>query len=120
MGFIVDKIKGLVGIERAKYETVRTGQDTITSTLSRIGDFSNFDIGIPAHTEYLRFQVVSGGPINVNSPQVPTAGGTEGSPQFLTGDFFEVDGPDMVRVQFILATGGANADVRVNALRRLR
>ena len=94
---------------------LQSGQATISTTALRLIDFSTFSNGKPANTENLLFQVVSGGPINVNSIKAPTAGGTEGSLTFEAGDFFEVDGPDMNSMQFILASGGASADVRVHA-----
>ena len=113
-----DDLKGLRAIPHVGSRTLRTGQDTITSTVTGIRDFLNFEDGPPADADLLRFQVVSGGPIHVSPYDAPTAAGTSGSFQFLAGDFFEVDGPDMETIQFVLATGGASADVRVAAVKR--
>ena len=102
------------------WETLRTGSDTITTTVTTVRDFSKFDDGPPSDSELLRFQVISGGPIHVNDYEPPTAAGTEGSDQYSAGEFFEVDGPSMESIQFVLATGGANATVRVRAMKRVR
>ena len=108
----------VVDIGPETLEEVDSNTVTVSTTLRTIGNWFGPLSGDEVTAE---FQVISGGPINVNTTiaKSPTAGGTEGSKQAKSGDTVHVVGaPNIARFKAILATGGADAEVRGSLSRR--
>jgi hypothetical protein len=97
--------------------TAMTFTKTVSTSVLNISDF--FTGGMDGTEVSARFQVLSGGPVNFNSSEPPTAGGTEGSTQVLEKGSLEVTGyTDVENLRAVLQTAGSSAEVRASLVRR--
>lgn len=88
---------------------------TVSTTVIRITDF----FPLNGNEKKATFQVISGGPVNLNASKDVTAGGAEGSPQASIGDVVKISGyTDIEGIQMVKATGGSDAEVRGVVFRR--
>ena len=106
MGAIIDKLKGVVTTKSYKTRCVESESISVSTTVLTI--LSWFPNGVPDETEYIDFQLNSGGPVIVSVKEPPTAGNTEGNRSISAGEEFRISGlGDMRAFRTVLATGGA-------------